>query len=827
MLKRVLDILLSFVGIITVTPIFALIAILIKFNSRGPVLYCANRIGKGMKCFKMYKFRTMIDVADGVGDSISPKDDPRVTPFGRFLRRTKLNELPQLINIIKGEMSFVGPRPEAPDLADLYPKEAKVIFSVKPGLVGPNDLEIFSSNISGRNEEELYPLGVDIKKYYLEKILPKKVAVDLDYINNPSTFKDLKYILLGIKETLTGTMKERHFQENRDYLYLVLWDLSISVFSYSIGYFLFVKGGVEEIDWQAVPLVLFGIMLIRIGWNAYFGLYNSLTRFFSNFDFIQIVKSVAAGSVLIFIFAFLLNLNVYTTEMIGFDSFCLIVLFSGHRLALRWNLKKRDKEIQKKERKRVLIFGASDAGSSAYKALTSQNDSHFEVIGFVDDSPRKLGRTLHGLRVLGTRHHLKVLAKLHEVDEVLVAPPKLEPVDLYEIGKICREANLKYRLFTSSEVLGSSQNYLFPTRSVELSDILSLSRIEMDYTAVKQILAGKTVLVNGSGGGLGLELCHQLLQLGCGKLIILDRYESYLAELVRALHNRYSKELIIPIVFDTGNKDILENTFEKYRPNLIFHTCTKKYISSFGLESDNVGLVNYQQTFNLAKMANKFECEFFVMISSLEADNGAHYITESLRITELSLKHFFSDTSTRLVIGRICDIVENRGGIVSVIEKQIREKEPLKMLSQEVQSYIISGQSAAQFVLLTLVEAMKRTSGEVVFVCDAGEPVSLSDVAIKIANFYGIELGQKVRSDYIHPARKPFPLSEIGSSRLEATYHKNVKVLREDENLYSKKIQITLKDLVNGNNNELSAEDWKMKTKLILDLCGPHIFGRQ
>jgi hypothetical protein len=215
------------------------------------------------------------------------------------------------------------------------------------------------------------------------------------------------------------------------------------------------------------------------------------------------------------------------------------------------------------------------------------------------------------------------------------------------------------------------------------------------------------------------------------------------------------------------------------------------------------------------------------MISSLEADQGNHYITESLRITELSLKHFFCDTETRLVIGRICDIAENRGGIVSTIEKQIREKLPIEAFSPEGKTYMISSHSAANFILQSLVEARKRTSGEVVFVCDAGEPVSLAEVAKKIANYYGLEFGKKPGIQEDHGRSRTVHLFEMKSPRLEATFHKNIKVLKEDENLQTRNIQIALKNFVVGNNSELSAEDWKNKTRLILDLCGPHIFGGQ
>jgi len=217
MSKRLMDILLSLAGIISVLPFFPLILLLIKLDSRGPVFFLGERIGKDMKTFRMYKFRTMIDTPVEVGESLSPAKDPRVTSFGRFLRRTKMNELPQLINILKGEMTFVGPRPEAPDLFELYPEKAKRIFSVKPGLISPG-------TILGRNEEDFYPQGVDIKKYYIEEILPKKIEVDLEYLKNQSLFKDLGYIALGIKETLFGALSKSHIHDNRSHIYLFMTD---------------------------------------------------------------------------------------------------------------------------------------------------------------------------------------------------------------------------------------------------------------------------------------------------------------------------------------------------------------------------------------------------------------------------------------------------------------------------------------------------------------------------------------------------------------------------------------------------------------------------
>ena len=162
-----------------------------------------------------------------------------MTPFGRFLRRTKINELPQLLNILKGEMTFVGPRPEAPDLAALYPAHAKAIFTVTPGLVGPNQ-------ILGRNEEEWYPPGVDPQQYYIAEILPKKLPLDLEYVRQPSLYKDLRYLVLGVKETVCKAISWKLVLQNKSQLYLLGADFVLSMVSFGLAHLLRFEGIAEE-----------------------------------------------------------------------------------------------------------------------------------------------------------------------------------------------------------------------------------------------------------------------------------------------------------------------------------------------------------------------------------------------------------------------------------------------------------------------------------------------------------------------------------------------------------------------------------------------------
>ena len=138
--KRVLDIAIAMIGVIILIPVFMVVAPIIYFTDKGPVFYNAKRIGKDGKLFKMYKFRSMYvnapDIRLADGSTYNGEDDPRVTPIGRFIRKTSIDELPQFLNVLKGEMSLIGPRPDPPDWLDKYPEDIKVFLTVRPGITG-------------------------------------------------------------------------------------------------------------------------------------------------------------------------------------------------------------------------------------------------------------------------------------------------------------------------------------------------------------------------------------------------------------------------------------------------------------------------------------------------------------------------------------------------------------------------------------------------------------------------------------------------------------------------------------------------------------------
>jgi len=190
--KRIFDIIASLVGIILLLPVFVFIGLWVKLSSKGPIIFVQKRVGKDFKEFNLYKFRSMVVGAESKGPGVTSKDDARITKVGKFIRSTKIDELPQLFNVLKGDMSLVGPRPELKKFVDAKKDEYKKVLSVKPGITDNAAIEF-------RDEEQIMSQYEDKEKAYIDKILPQKIKLYYSYIDNISFLNDIKLILKTLK----------------------------------------------------------------------------------------------------------------------------------------------------------------------------------------------------------------------------------------------------------------------------------------------------------------------------------------------------------------------------------------------------------------------------------------------------------------------------------------------------------------------------------------------------------------------------------------------------------------------------------------------------
>lgn len=198
--KRAYDVVLASIGVAVLAPVWVVIALAIKLGDGGSVIFTQERIGRGGRPFRIWKFRTMRPGAEKMGLAVTQCGDPRITPVGRWLRRAKLDELPQLGNVVRGEMSLVGPRPEVPRYVALYSASQRRVLEILPGITDP-------ATLAFRDEELLLAQATDVESFYVSECMPKKIALNLEYAVRASRWRDTVIILRTVLPPLDRWMR--------------------------------------------------------------------------------------------------------------------------------------------------------------------------------------------------------------------------------------------------------------------------------------------------------------------------------------------------------------------------------------------------------------------------------------------------------------------------------------------------------------------------------------------------------------------------------------------------------------------------------------------
>lgn len=193
--KRLFDIVVSFVILAVLSPFFLILAVVIKLDSKGPVFYRQVRVGRYNQNFKIFKFRTMVQDADRIGLALTVGEDPRITRVGRFIRKCRLDEFSQLLNVLSGSMSLVGPRPEVRKYVDAYTPEFMATLLIRPGITA-------TSSIAFKDEDKILNSGGDPEQIYVEQILPPKMSYNLEYMKHISLWNDIKIMFQTVAAVL-------------------------------------------------------------------------------------------------------------------------------------------------------------------------------------------------------------------------------------------------------------------------------------------------------------------------------------------------------------------------------------------------------------------------------------------------------------------------------------------------------------------------------------------------------------------------------------------------------------------------------------------------
>ncbi|NJN44613.1 MAG: hypothetical protein HC806_07775 [Anaerolineae bacterium] len=452
--RRWMDIFISVASLIGLFPFFVLVALMIKKDSQGPIFYWGKRVGKGGREFDILKFRTMYETQESYkGPKLTADGDTRVTPIGAWLRSTKINEIPQLWNVLRGEMSLVGPRPEDPEFVKKWPLEARnELLSVRPGITSP-------ASVIYRDEEKLFTT-TSVMDEYLRSILPSKLRLDQLYVRNRSLFSDLD-VLFWTMVVLIPQARREEIPEAKLY-----WG-PLSVFmAHDVRWFLtdfmvvlLSTTGIGviwrtitplHIGWTVAPLIAFAMAVVFSLGNALRGLNRVYWAKASPGEALDLLLTSIIATILLWLSdRFLLTRINVPVGLFVFGGLVAYLGFVAVRyreriltgLGSRWlSLRRGGRVIGE----RLLIVGAGELGQFATWLIRKGTWAQaFTLIGMVDDDPRKQGMRIDGVKVLGSTQEIENFVKENDIGIVLFAISNIHPDERFRILSACQALSVR------------------------------------------------------------------------------------------------------------------------------------------------------------------------------------------------------------------------------------------------------------------------------------------------------------------------------------------------------------------------------------------------
>jgi FlaA1/EpsC-like NDP-sugar epimerase len=420
-----------------------------------------------------------------------------------------------------------------------------------------------------------------------------------------------------------------------------------------------------------------------------------------------------------------------------------------------------------------LIVGADDSGELLLRAIRRTPCLTYRVIGFVDDRLQVQHFRIDGVPVIGRCDDLPRLTEQHGIEEVLITSGDLSGREVRRLVDMGREHGFRVKVLPSYEQLLEERVAVHP-RAVAIEDLLSRPSVEIDLTAVRDWLAGQVIMVTGSAGSIGSEICRQLLKLRPERLVLVDRSETGQFYLERELQRLSSKVQIDTCLADLTDRDRLEALFRDTRPDIIFHAAAYKHVplmeSHCGEAVKNIVLA----TRNVVDLADACGAKTLVMISTDKAVNPTSVMGACKRLAEQYVQARSAGsvaTGTRFVTVRFGNVLDSSGSVVPIFREQIARGGPVTVTHPDITRYFMLIPEAAQLV----IQAGAMGQGGEIFVLDMGEPVRILDLAHDMIRLSGMRAGDDIEVQIVglRPGEKLYEeLYDAGETHQRTTHPK-------------------------------------------------------
>lgn len=537
------------------------------------------------------------------------------------------------------------------------------------------------------------------------------------------------------------------------------------------------------------------VTIVRVGLLLAFNLYKPIWQYATAKEFRALATAIIVATVGLIGLSMLLKIawilflidGFYNFALIGFTKFSAQI-FQRDKGTIHRRPQSNKRAIglhaesqpsMQKPPTKVLIVGAGETGIGVLRALRNHPEKGYVPVGFIDDAPHKVGRSVAGLEVLGTTRDLTYIARKREIDEVVIAIPSAPGGKIRDIIRQCEYRDCQFKIVPNIHAILEGRASVSQIREVRFEDLLKRSTSQMDLAEVSKYLSGKRVMVTGAGGSIGSELCRQVAKLDPELLILFGRGENSLYHTdieLREFEPYLNRALVIGDIRDNAK---VSQVTRKYRPDIIFHAAAHKHVKFMENHPDEAVKNNILGTQNLINTAIEHEVEAFILVSSDKAVNPTSVYGASKRVTEKLVQCKAKQNRTRFIAVRFGNVIGSRASVIPNFKRQIAKGGPVTVTHREATRYFMTIPEAVQL----LIQAGAMGNDGEILMLDMGDPIKILDLAQDLIRLSGLEVDTDIKIEFtgLEPGEKLYEELLTPQEGVTATKHQRIFVAQLEQ----------------------------------------------
>ncbi|WP_207751298.1 polysaccharide biosynthesis protein [Anaeromonas frigoriresistens] len=535
---------------------------------------------------------------------------------------------------------------------------------------------------------------------------------------------------------------------------------------------------------------IIAITLIKILIFSLFGIYNSLWRYASIDELVQVISAVIVANTAVLSYLYIRQIH-FPRSIYLLVTILDIMYVGGVRFSYRFIRKiKNDLFNSRGKRKRIMVIGAGDAGALVIKEYKNHKELNSDPVVLIDDDRSKEGRKINGVPVKGQRYDIRSQVIKNNIDEIVIAIPSASKSEIKEVLEECKKTHCKVKTLPGMFELIDGKISIKQLREVEIEDLLGRDEVTLDTQEINNYIKGKIVLITGGGGSIGSELCRQIAKFAPKELIILDIYENNVYDLQNELKRKYKDINLKAIIASVRDEQKINSIMNRFKPNVVFHAAAHKHVPLMEDNPHEAVKNNVFGTFNVAKASDKYGIDKFVLISTDKAVNPTNIMGATKRLCEMIVQSIDKVSDTEFAAVRFGNVLGSNGSVIPLFKNQIAEGGPVTVTHKDVIRYFMTIPEASQLVL----QAGAMARGGEVFVLDMGEPVRILDLARDLIILSGLEPEKDIPIEIVglRPGEKLYEELLMNEEGLENTKHNKIfigKPIFNDYKLLVKKLE--------------------------------------